>query len=564
MDSIESADERSPLVTDRDGARPKRNRTVSDIVRQSRADRPSSLSGASTDGEARGSGRERTFSASEAELDCEELEGWEGSCFCHPQALAHRIIALTLMCLLGFGSYFCYDNPGALQSEIKTSLNITTTQFSNLYAWYCWPNVVLPIVGGFLMDRVLGIRFGTMVFALFIVIGQVIFALGGFVDQLWVMEIGRFVFGIGGESLAVAQNTYAVSWFKGKELNMVFGFQLSVARVGSTVNFVLMEPLFNYIGQFHDGATTVGWSLLIAGLSCVMSFLCAVLLAWMDKRRSRLLGIQEIGESGEVVKISDVKDFPISFWFLTLACLAYYGAIFPFVSLAQDFFKTKFDFTSQEANKIIGLIYLISAPVSPLLGLLLDKVGKNITMVFLAVLASGGCHCLLAFTQVSPYLGMIVMGVAYSLLASALWPIAALLIPEYQLGTAYGLMQAIQNLGTALITMAAGTIVDEYGYDWLEVFFIGLLGVSLASTVCMWFCDCASNGYINMTITEREKYDSARREAEAAQRRRRLTSYTLMRPRTSTSLRNRYMSKIGASIPSHFGHGALVTKNLKK
>lgn len=188
--------------------------------------------------------------------------------------------------------------------------------------------------------------------------------------------------------------------FKGKELNMVFGFQLSVARVGSTVNFVLMEPLFNYIGQFHDGATTVGWSLLIAGLSCVMSFLCAILLAWMDKRRSRLLGIQEIGESGEVVKISDVKDFPISFWFLTLACLAYYGAIFPFVSLAQDFFKTKFDFTSQEANKIIGLIYLISAPVSPLLGLLLDKVGKNITMVFLAVLASGGCHCLLAFTQV--------------------------------------------------------------------------------------------------------------------------------------------------------------------
>ena len=133
-----------------------------------------------------------------------------------------------------------------------------------------------------------------------------------------------------------------------------------------------------------------------------------------------------------------------------------------------------------------GLIYLISAPVSPLLGLLLDKVGKNITWCFLAILASGGCHCLLAFTQASPYIGMIVMGVAYSLLASALWPIVALQIPEYQLGTAYGLMQAIQvshhpckeksidviiiqNLGTALITMAAGTIVDEYGYDWLEV-----------------------------------------------------------------------------------------------
>ena len=56
--------------------------------------------------------------------------------------------------------------------------------------------------------------------------GQAIFASGGLLDSFTIMQIGRFVFGIGGESLAVAQNTYAVSWFKGKELNMVFGFQV--------------------------------------------------------------------------------------------------------------------------------------------------------------------------------------------------------------------------------------------------------------------------------------------------------------------------------------------------
>ena len=209
MSSIE-ADERTSLLPSsrRRDERERPPRRITEIRREQRSERPSSVSGASTDG-----GRERTFSASEAETDYEtDIPGWEGNCLCHPQALLHRITALLMMCLLGFGSYFCYDNPGALQSEIKTSLNITTAQFSNLYAWYCWPNGVLPIVGGFLMDRVLGIRFGTMVFALFIVIGQIIFALGGFLDALWVMEIGRFVFGIGGESLAVAQNTYAVSW----------------------------------------------------------------------------------------------------------------------------------------------------------------------------------------------------------------------------------------------------------------------------------------------------------------------------------------------------------------
>merc|ERR1719270_2553001 len=274
MASAES--EKTPLLLP-DSSKPKRNRTVSEIIRQQRNERPSSVSGASTDDGEIGPSvrRERTFSASETEVEYDDIPGWEGNCMCHPQALLHRIMALLLMCLLGFGSYFCYDNPGALQSEIKTSLNITTAQFSSLYAWYCWPNAVLPIVGGFLMDRVLGIRFGTMVFAMFIVIGQLLFALGGFVDRLWVMEIGRFVFGIGGESLAVAQNTYAVAWFKGKELNMVFGFQLSVARVGSTVNFVLMEPLFDLIDQMTEGPgyTIVGWSLLISGLTCVMSFL---------------------------------------------------------------------------------------------------------------------------------------------------------------------------------------------------------------------------------------------------------------------------------------------------
>ena len=148
--------------------------------------------------------RERTFSASEVEL---ELEGCAGSVFCHPQvchhgllylkptflkAFVHRVFALMMMCLLGFGSYFCFDNPGALQTDIKVAMNMTTAQFANLYSWYSWPNVVLPVVGGFLMDRVLGIRFGTMVFAFIICIGQAIFSLGGFLDRLWVMEIGRW------------------------------------------------------------------------------------------------------------------------------------------------------------------------------------------------------------------------------------------------------------------------------------------------------------------------------------------------------------------------------------
>lgn len=61
--------------------------------------------------------------------------------------------------------------------------------------------------------------------------GQIVFAIGAYVNKVWLMDVGRFIFGIGGESLAVAQNTYAVAWFFGRELNLVFGLQLSIARL---------------------------------------------------------------------------------------------------------------------------------------------------------------------------------------------------------------------------------------------------------------------------------------------------------------------------------------------
>ena len=97
---------------------------------------------------------------------------YEGNCCTDPRSFGHRMMALVLMCLLGFGSYFCFDNPGALQKEIKEAMGISTYQFANLYAWYNWPNVILPIVGGYLMDSVFGIRLGTIIFAAFIIIGM--------------------------------------------------------------------------------------------------------------------------------------------------------------------------------------------------------------------------------------------------------------------------------------------------------------------------------------------------------------------------------------------------------
>ena len=146
------------------------------------------------------------------------------------------------------------------------------------------------------------------------------------------MELGRFVFGIGGESLAVAQNTYAVSWFKGKELNLVFGLQLSMARIGSTVNMNLMGWLYSKVEASlgSAGHTTLGVTLMIGGITCILSLVCALALAYLDQRAERILH-KEQGKTGEVIKLTDVKDFSLPLWLIFIICVCYYVAIFPFI-----------------------------------------------------------------------------------------------------------------------------------------------------------------------------------------------------------------------------------------
>lgn len=206
-----------------------------------------------------------------------------------------------------------------------------------LYSIYSWPNVILCFIGGFLIDRVFGVRLGTIIYMFILMIGQLVFAFGATVNGFYIMLLGRFIFGIGAESLAVAQNNYAVLWFKGKELNMVFGLQLSFARVGSTVNFLVMESVYQWVKKTYvgsPGSYIIGMVLFIASTTCLMSFTAALLLGWMDKRAEKILR-RSTDNGGEIPKLSDVGTFKVTFWMVTVVCVAYYVAIFPFIALGK-------------------------------------------------------------------------------------------------------------------------------------------------------------------------------------------------------------------------------------
>lgn len=303
----------------------------------------------------------------------------------------------------------------------------------------------------------------------------------------------------------------------GKELNLVFGIQLSFSRVGSTVNMVSMGPIYDWLGQGNGGHKALGAALWVGALFCFISLVTAIIAGWMDRRASRLLG-RSSAKVGDEIRLSDIRYFPGTFWLICFVCVAYYAAIFPFIGLAQLFFQEKYLMAQQDASTVNSLVYLISAGASPVFGFLVDRVGRNILWVIAAVMISLGGHTFLAYSLISPYVGMTFLGLGYSLLASALWPMVSLVVPTERLGTAYGFMQAIQNLGLAVVAIVAGSIVDQKGYLWLEVFFCACMSITLMIAVLLLFVDAATGGALNLSAKARairhKEIEDAKKEKE--------------------------------------------------
>ena len=101
-------------------------------------------------------------------------------------------------------------------------------------------------------------RLGLILFTVVLTIGQAVFTLGGYQESYLIMMLGRFIFGLGGECMTVAQSAIVSAWFQGKELSFAFGINLSVARIGSSIN----GPVETHAAD----SVSVGFALLVAAL----------------------------------------------------------------------------------------------------------------------------------------------------------------------------------------------------------------------------------------------------------------------------------------------------------
>ncbi|KAI8836272.1 major facilitator superfamily domain-containing protein [Chytriomyces cf. hyalinus JEL632] len=454
---------------------------------------------------------------------------------------------LALACMVMFGNYYAYDLPAALNKPLQMYLeepdDAYQYQLNLLYSLYSLPNIVLPFFGGWMVDR-----FGTrrlMTFLSFLVcLGQLLFTLGVNGKRYALMHLGRIIFGLGGESLSVAQTRITTKWFKGKELAFALGINLSVSRLGTVLTDFLSPHLA--ISVSVPSAIWVGF------FTCIVSMACAIALNFVDEYGSNLkftagasyelletkakhqksrrgsiiaplspairpLRVASVSGTSEakssrhsrsrsrsarqressddladipsMPNIKDLFEFPLPFWQVVLVMCLMFATVIPFNTIHAAFLQLKwYPGNPTKAARIMAIPDILSAILVPFVGTFVDNYGRRSKVLFICGVSMAAVHLVLGFcsetTLTSPVPVEIVLGFSYALLLTFL-PCIPLVVSERRVATAFGLATSAQNLALTIFPMIVASLVTwDASYKLTEAFFcfVSMLG----ALVCVW------------------------------------------------------------------------------
>ncbi|CAK8682915.1 unnamed protein product [Clavelina lepadiformis] len=407
---------------------------------------------------------------------------------CDPRRIAHRMIVLVLICFLGFGVSFCGDTPAALHDQIVEKLDIDEETFMGLYSWYACPNVILSLLSGYLIDRYIGVRLGSVTLAGFVLIGHCIFSLGKNIFKSDDAKLPRWKF------------TVDVAYGCG-DLSLVFGLLISSMMIAEAINFNVLLQIYNAVDRTKSSGNSLGITLFIASIPCVISFACAVMLAYLDKRAEKLINRER--NDGSPIHLADIKNYPLPFWILTIISLSVIVSVVTFAGLGVSYFENKLGVSPSTSHELNSFLYCLVVPLAPLLGFLVDVTGYHVYWILLAMVSSLLGLCLLTFTLLTPWIGTALVSFSIALWTCPLFAIVAFIVPLHKLSTAYGFMASFQSLGSAFMTKVSGIVVDSSGYFMLGIFFCIWSSVAVIFAIILYFVDIAKVSKLNISTKER-------------------------------------------------------------
>ncbi len=388
-----------------------------------------------------------------------------------------RWIALLLISSTMFFAYFFVDVVAPLKTLLEQDPYFWSNEtfgmlggsefFLNVFAGFL-------ILSGIILDK-MGIRFTLRLSGILMLAGATIkwYAvspyfvgteiqafLNSFIEGVPASAklafFGFSIFGVGVEMAGITVSKTIVKWFKGKELALAMGLEMALARLGVFAVFQL-SPIFA-----KDGG--VSNSVFFGVLFLLIGFITFFIYTFMDKALDKQTGEGANMDPEDEFKVSDLKKIITNPGFLAIAglCVLFYSAIFPFQKFATDMLASKLSIDAVIAARYVSFFPIGAMVLTPFIGAFLDFKGKGATMMMYGAILLTISHLIFAlvpeasFTPVVAIATIVILGVAFSLVPASMWPSLPKIIDEKYLGSAYGLIFYIQNIGLLLVPMLIG------------------------------------------------------------------------------------------------------------
>lgn len=449
-----------------------------------------------------------------------------------------RWLVLILVSFTMFASYVASDVFSPLQTILERHNQWNPSEYGWFSGSYSIFNVFLGmlIFGGIILDRK-GIRFsGTL---------SCILMVGGIALKYWAVSnesllessitffgseykmqvvwavVGFGIYGVGSEVAGITISKSIVKWFKGKEMALAMGMQLSLARLGSAAALAVSPMIVSYYGNVSS-SVLFGLCLLVVGL---LSF---IIFTIYDKKLDTQIKEQET-KSEESFNFKDVKAILNNkgFWLIALLCVVFYSAVFPYLKYAAGMMEFKFGVDPKLSGLIPSLLPFGAIVLTPLFGRIYDKVGHGADLMIGGSVLLTTVHLLFTLPFLDQWwvaiILMVLLGIAFSMVPSAMWPSLAKIIPERQLGTTYALTYYIQNIGLMVVPILVGYVLNEYSiigtvvkdgvavnrYDYTltMTIFTAICSISIILSVILKFTDKKMGYRLQHANMEKKKLD---------------------------------------------------------
>ncbi len=380
---------------------------------------------------------------------------------------ALAVVAFTMLC-----GYFLTDVMAPLKPMLEEQLLWSSTDYGIFTSAYGWFNVFLLmlIFGGIILDKI-GVRLTGLGACSLMLIGCAIKygAVSGYLPlegellgmkaQVAIAALGYAIFGVGVEIAGITVSKIIVKWFKGYEMALAMGLEMATARLGTMLAMSVTVP-------FANMCNSISAPIFLCLIMLCIGLIAFIVYTVMDKKLEASDGNDEEEEESFHVKDIWLIIANKGFWLIALLCVLFYSAVFPFLKYATDLMVNKYAVDPELAGIIPSLLPLGTLFLTPFFGNLYDHKGKGATIMLIGALMLIGVHVLFALPLLNYWwfatIIMIVLGIAFSLVPSAMWPSVPKIIPEKQLGTAYALIFWVQNWGLMGVPALIGWVLDRY------------------------------------------------------------------------------------------------------